>query len=119
MRSRFLWRNRSRRLCSIAAQISGLVFGSTSGAMDFPLYVYLLARSRPAQRSSREDAPYRRPTDLQPAGYLGFADTAPVQFPDFRSVDDGGRRPTQPFPVLPRMCHARPRSFAQNLPFEL
>src|SRR5882724_2031920 len=35
----------------MAVQINGLMFGSTSGAMDLPLHAYLLARSRPARRS--------------------------------------------------------------------
>jgi hypothetical protein len=42
-----------------------------------------------------------------------------VQFPDFRSVYGRGCRPTQPFPVLPRMGQASPSAFPQNLSFEL
>jgi hypothetical protein len=42
-----------------------------------------------------------------------------VQFPDFRSVNGRGRRPTQPFPVLARMRQAGPGPFPQDLPFEL
>ena len=42
-----------------------------------------------------------------------------MQFPDFPSVYGRGCRPTQPFPVLPRMRQARPGSFAENLSFKL
>jgi hypothetical protein len=42
-----------------------------------------------------------------------------MQFPDFRGVHGRGCRPTQPFSVRPCMLQARPRSFPQNLPFEL
>ena len=42
-----------------------------------------------------------------------------MQLPDFRSVNGSGCRPTQPFPVLPRMGQASPSSLPQNLPFEL
>jgi len=61
----------------------------------------------------------RGPADVQAAGDLGVADTSAVQLKDFRGVDGRGRRPTQPLAVLPRMSQARPRSFPQNLPFEL
>jgi hypothetical protein len=42
-----------------------------------------------------------------------------MQFPDFRSVYGRGCRPTQPFPVLPRMGQASSSSLPQNLSFEL
>ncbi len=42
-----------------------------------------------------------------------------MQFPDFGSMDRRSYRPTQPFPVLPRMSQAGSRSFAQDLSFEL
>ena len=50
---------------------------------------------------------------------LRFANTSTMQLPDFRSVNGSGCRPTQPFPVLPRMGQASPSSLPQNLPFEL
>ncbi len=34
-------------------------------------------------------------------------------------MNGSGRRPTQPFPILPRMCQAGPGPFPENLPFEL
>lgn len=42
-----------------------------------------------------------------------------MQFPDFRGVYSCRSRSPQPFSILPRMRQARPRSFPQNLPFEL
>jgi|GEM_PF-5294440 hypothetical protein len=42
-----------------------------------------------------------------------------MQLPDFRSVYGCCGRPTQTFPVLPRMRQTGPSSFSQNLPFEL
>jgi hypothetical protein len=42
-----------------------------------------------------------------------------MQFPDFSSVYGRGGRPTQPFPVLPRMRQASSGSFPQDLSFEL
>jgi hypothetical protein len=42
-----------------------------------------------------------------------------MEFPDFRSVQTGSHRPTRPLPVRPCMRQTGPRSFPQNLPFEL
>src|SRR5947207_12297660 len=103
----------------MAVQISGLMLGSISGAMDLPLYAYYLARSCLARRSSRQDAPYRCPADLQPAGDLGFANAGAMQFPDLLGVHGRSRWPAQPFPVLPRMSQASPGPFPQDLSFEL
>jgi hypothetical protein len=87
--------------------------------MDLPLYDYYLARSCPARKSSRQDAPYRCPADLQPAGDFGFAHAGAMQFLDFRSMYGCSCRPTQPFSVLPRVSKPRAGSFPQNLSFEL
>jgi hypothetical protein len=57
--------------------------------------------------------------DLQPAGDFGFADAGAMQFSDFRGMHCRSCRPTQPFPVLPRMGQPDPRSLSQNLSFEL
>lgn len=42
------------------------------------LYAYLLARSYPAQRLSRQDASHRRSADLETAGDLRLADASAV-----------------------------------------
>src|SRR5664279_1780398 len=41
-----------------------------------------------------------------------------MKFPDFRTVNGRGGRPTQPFPVFPSMGQASPSSLTQDLPFE-
>jgi hypothetical protein len=42
-----------------------------------------------------------------------------MKFPDLRSIYGRGCRPTQPFPILPRLGQASPSPFSQNLSFEL
>jgi len=49
--------------------------------------------------------------DLHATSDLGFANTGTMQFPDFRGVYGRGCRPTQPFPVFPRMGQTSPGSF--------
>ena len=72
----------------------------------------------PIQRHTQNPA-NRGAADLKAAGDFGFADAGAMQFPDFRSVYGRGCRPAQPFPVLPGWAKPSPRSFPQNLPFEL
>ena len=71
-------------------------------------------RNRSAQNPANRGA-----ADFQPSGDFGFADAGAVQFPDFRSMDGRGRRSTQSLSVQPCMSQPSPRSFPQNLPFEL
>jgi hypothetical protein len=67
----------------------------------------------------RQNPANRGATDLQPAGNLGFAETGPMQFSDFRSVHSCGSRPTEPFAVSTGVGQACPGSFPQDFPFEL
>lgn len=67
----------------------------------------------------RQKSPHRGAADLQAAGDLGLADPCAMQFPDLSSVDGGSRRSAEPLAILAGMRQASPRSFPQNLPFEL
>jgi len=72
-----------------------------------------------ADPASSQNPAHRCPADLKTAGDFGFADPGAMQFPDFRRMYGRGCRPSQPFPVLPRMGQASPSPFPQNLSFKL
>src|SRR5260370_33418214 len=67
----------------------------------------------------RQDAPYRCPPDLQPAGDFGFAGASAVQFPDVSGPEPRRLRPAQSFPIQPGLGQASASSLSQNLSFEL